>query len=102
MTGTRFGDYLRAARLGFHQLPKSEPPIYMRIEPWGTSFWKIQFAWNAKQMGELVDRYGRKHVVWWEGDYNELVLSSPVLRKFLTTRIPCELILDDKGEEVSA
>ena len=95
---TAFGNYLRGARLGYRPLPNTEPTIFMRIAPSGDGWWLVQFARTAKEMSKMAS-YDTKYVVWWEGDYTRLQLSSLALRTFNTSRVPCQLLVNDAGEE---
>lgn len=92
-----FGDFLRAARLGFRRLPPPMPPVWMRIEAGGPP-WRVQLAWDARQMGDMSCR--GNHVVWWEGDASELITASPTLLSLDAGAVPREMLLSDDGREI--
>ena len=79
---SEFGDFLRAARLGFRRLSPPMPPVWMRVEAGGPP-WRVQIAWDARQMGDLTP--GRStYVAWWEGDTSE----AEIHRRVASTSLP--------------
>ncbi len=90
-----FGTHLRAIRLGFHEstwcggyvrINAGGPPWVVDFCPWGV---------NAGIGGK------NEHVVWWEGDGQEL-LNSTFQRVFEAAPRNCvtTAVLDDEGNEV--
>lgn len=93
---TAFGNYLRAARLGFHWSPRLEAFLRLTDLPGGR--WLAELA----PRGCLPSAPARAHRVWWEGeqDPDAVVALSPGLLAHARPAGPVSIVLDDTGAEV--
>lgn len=93
---TAFGDYIRAARLGFHWSPLLEAFLRISDAPGGRWLAELSPPGRLPSNGS-----GKKHRRWWDDqDPDELVRLSPALLKRARPPAPVSLLLDDDGAEV--